>query len=88
MVEGVGRGSIQGRYRRPWSVQFGHWRIGGGGSTMSSRGAAAMACGGGVPVGLGADGRAEELRNVEKKLARGLVGGEDERRRGLHVEVA
>ena len=43
-----------------------------------------MACGGGVPVGLGADGRAEELRNVEKKLARGLVGGEDERRRGLH----
>jgi hypothetical protein len=35
-----------------------------------------------VPVGLGGDGRAEELRNVEKKLARGLVGGEDERRRG------
>ena len=55
---------------------------------MSSRGAAAMACGGGVPVGLDADGRAEELRNVEKKLARGLVGGEDERRRGLRVEVA
>ena len=43
-----------------------------------------MAHGDGVLVGLGGDGRAEELRNVEKKLARGLVGGEDERRRGLH----
>ena len=41
-----------------------------------------MARGGGVPVGLGGDGQAEELQNVEKKLARGLVGGEDERRRG------
>ena len=47
-----------------------------------------MAHGDGVPVGLGGDDRAEELRNVEKKLARGLVGGEDERRRGLRVEVA
>ena len=47
-----------------------------------------MACGGGVPVGLDADGRDEELRNVVKKLARGLVGCEDERRRGLRVEVA
>ena len=47
-----------------------------------------MARGGGVPVGLDGDGQAEELRNVEKKLARGLVGGEDERRRGLRVEVA
>ena len=55
---------------------------------MSSRGAAAMACGGGVPVGLGGGGQAEELRNVEKKLSRDLVGGEDERRRGLRVEVA
>ena len=35
-----------------------------------------MARGGGVPVGLDGDGQAEELRNVEKKLARGLVGGE------------
>ena len=43
-----------------------------------------MAHGDGVPVGLGGDDRAEELRNVEKKLVRGLVGGEDERRRGLH----
>ena len=41
-----------------------------------------MARGGGVPVGLGGDGWAEKLRNVEKKLASGLVGGEDERRRG------
>ena len=47
-----------------------------------------MAHGDGVPVGLGGDDRAEELRNVEKKLVRGLVGGEDERRRGLRVEVA
>jgi len=47
-----------------------------------------MACGGGVPVGLGGDDRAEELWNVEKKLVRGLVGGEDERGRGLRVEVA
>ena len=46
-----------------------------------------MAHGDGVPVGLGGDGRAEELRNVEKKLARGLVGGEEERTRGLCVEV-
>ena len=33
-----------------------------------------MARGRGVPVGLGGDGRAEELRNVEKKLTWGLVG--------------
>ena len=51
---------------------------------MSREEAAAMGVGGGAPVGLGGDGRAEELRNVEKKLARGLIGGEDERRRGLH----
>ena len=43
-----------------------------------------MGVGGGAPVGLGGDGRAEELRNVEKKLTWGLVGGENERRRGLH----
>ena len=47
-----------------------------------------MARGGDVPVGLGGNGRAEELRNIEKKLVRGLVGSEDERRRGLRVEVA
>jgi hypothetical protein len=50
--------------------------------------AALMGVGGGAPVGLGGDGRAEELRDVEKKLARGWVGGEEERRRGLRVEVA
>ena len=43
---------------------------------------------GGAPVGLGGDGRAEELRDIEKKLARGWVGGEEERRSGLRVEVA
>ena len=46
-----------------------------------------MGVGGGAPVGLGGDGRAEELRNVEKKLARGWVEGEEERS-GLRVEVA
>ena len=55
---------------------------------MSREEAAAMGVGGGAPVGLGGDGRAEELRDVEKKLARGWVGGEEERRRGLRVEVA
>ena len=39
-------------------------------------------------MGLGGDGWAEELRDIEKKLARGWVGGEEEQRRGLHVEVA
>ena len=69
-----------------------------GGSAWSGRGrrvelhgeqgaAALMGVGGGAPVGLGGDGRAEELRDVEKKLARGWVGGEEERRRGLRVEV-
>ena len=53
---------------------------------MSREEAAAMGIGGGGPVGLGGDGRAEELRDVEKKLARGWVGGEEERRRGLRVE--
>ena len=47
-----------------------------------------MAHGNGVPVGLGGGGQAEELRDIEKKLARGWVGGEEERRRVLRVEVA
>ena len=47
-----------------------------------------MGVGGGAPVGLDGDGRAEELRDVEKKLARGWVGGEEERRKGLRMEVA
>ena len=55
---------------------------------MSREEAAAMGVGGGAPVGLCGDGQAEELRDIEKKLARGWVGGEEERRRGLHVEVA
>ena len=54
---------------------------------MSREEATAMDVRGGAPVGLGGDGRAEELRDVEKKLARGWVGGEEERRRGLRVEV-
>ena len=60
----------------------------GGGAPASREEAAAMGVGGGAPVGLGGDGRAEELRDVEKKLARGWVGGEEKRRRGLRVEVA
>ena len=55
---------------------------------MSREEAAAMGVGGGAPVGLGGDGWAEELRDIGKKLARGLFGGEKERRRGLRVEVA
>ena len=43
---------------------------------MSREEATAMDVRGGAPVGLGGDGRAEELRDVEKKLARGRIGGE------------
>jgi hypothetical protein len=43
--------------------------------------------GGGIPAWLGDGGRAEELQDAERKLARGLVGGEEERTRGLRVEV-
>jgi len=49
--------------------------------------AAALLTGGGVPAWLGDGGRAEELQDAERKLARGLVGGEEERTRGLRVEV-
>jgi len=41
---------------------------------VSREEATAMDVRGGAPVGLGGDGRAEELRDVEKKLARGWVG--------------
>ena len=44
--------------------------------------AATMAVAGGAQTDEGERERAEELQDAERKLARGLVGGEDERRRG------
>ena len=81
-ASGGGVGELQGKVveRFPgsvWTKGDRRWELRG------SRATAAIGCrGGSVPVGLGGDGRAEELRNVEKKLDRGLDGGEDERRRG------